>query len=119
MKNLPQALTTIKDADISSIRQYAADLEYKVRQDAFDDASAFQRGRFEDEGEWQDACDAADAVQDAAHYAIAPLRWIAYHSNVERASDLFAALAEGWRRLESYFGEGEWDALLEARLIMA
>ena len=54
-----------------------------------------------------------------AHYAIAPLRWIAYHSNVERASDLFAALAEGWRRLESYFAEGEWDAQLEARLIMA
>ena len=118
MKNLPKALVCLKEASIAAIREYAADLEYEVRQAAFDTANGFTRGRFLDEEEWQDAQASADAVQDAAHYAIAPLRWIAYHSEVERASDLFAALAEGWRRLESYFGEGEWDALLEARLIM-
>ena len=28
-----------------------------------------------------------------AHYAIAPLRWIAYHSDVTRASELFGAMS--------------------------
>ena len=118
MKNLPKVLVCLKEASIAAIREYAADLEYEVRQDAFDFASECQRGRFLDEEEWESARQTADDAQDAAHYAIAPLRWIAYHSEVERASELYAALAEAWRRLEAYFGEGEWDALLEARLIM-
>ena len=118
MKNLPKALVCLKEASIAAIREYAADLEYEVRQDAFDTANGFTRGHFIDEQEWQDANEAADDVQNRAHHAIAPLRWIAYHSDVERASEFYAALAEAWRRLEVYSGEGEWDALLEARLIL-
>ena len=119
MKNLPKALVSLKGATIAAIREYAGDLEYDVRQDAFEFASECQRGRFLDEEEWESARQTADDAQDAAHYAIAPLRWIAYYSDAQQASDLYSALAEGWRRLESYFDEGEWDALIEARAIMA
>jgi len=118
MKNLPKALTLIKDADIRAIFNYADELQSAVIQDAFDFARECQRGRFLDEDEWEDACQTADAAQDAGHYAAAPFRWIAFYSDVERASELFGALAEGWRRMEDYFGE-EWDALLEAQQIMA
>lgn len=118
MQNLPQALIALKGATIGQIHAYAADLEYEVRAAAFDTANGFTRGRFLDEEEWQDANDAADDVQNRAHYAIAPLRWIAYYSDVQQASDLYSALAEAWRRLETYFGE-EWDALAEARAILA
>lgn len=119
MKNLTKALITLKGATIGQIRSYAADLEYAVRAEAFDTANGFTRGHFLDEEEWQDANDAAADAQDRAHHAIAPLRWIAYYSDVASASDLYSALAEAWRRLETYYGNGEWDAELEARAILA
>lgn len=61
----------------------------------------------------------ADEAQNNAHHAAAPFRWIAFYSEVERASELFRALAEGWRRAEQYCGSGEWDADVEARAILA
>lgn len=118
MQNLPQALIALKGATIGQIRAYAADLEYGVRAAAFDTANGFTRGRFLDEEEWQDACQSADEAQNNAHHAAAPFRWIAFYSEVERASELFRALAEGWRRAEQYCGSGEWDADIEAQEIL-
>ena len=60
----------------------------------------------------------ADEAQNNAHHAAAPFRWIAFYSDVERASELFRALAEGWRRAEQYCGSGEWDADIEAQEIL-
>ena len=117
MKTLPKALIALKGATIAQIRAYASELEYALRQDGFDAANSWTRGRFVDDQEWQDACESADEAQNRAHHAAAPFRWIAYYSDVERASDLFRALAEGWRRAEAYF-EGEWDALIEAQEIL-
>lgn len=58
----------------------------------------------------------ADEAQNNAHHAAAPFRWIAFYSEVERASELFRALAEGWRRCLEYF-EG-FDPMMEAQMIL-
>lgn len=118
MKNLTKALITLKSASIAQIRAYAEEVQYQLLCDGYDAARGWTTGRFLDEEEWQDACQSADEAQNNAHHAAAPFRWIAFYSEVERASELFRALAEGWRRAEQYCGSGEWDADIEAQEIL-
>ena len=118
MKNLTKALITLKGATIEQIRAYADEVQYQLISDGYDAARSWTTGRFDDEQEWQDACQSADEAQNNAHHAAAPFRWIAFYSEVERASELFRALAEGWRRAEQYCDSGEWDAVIEAQEIL-
>ena len=116
MKNLTKALITLKSASIGQIRAYAGEVQYQLISDGYDAARSWATGRFLDEEEWQDACQSADEAQNNAHHAAAPFRWIAFYSEVERASELFRALAEGWRRCLEYF-EG-FDPMAEAQMIL-
>lgn len=118
MQNLTKALITLKSATIAQIRQYAEEVQYQLISSGYDAARSWTTGRFDDEQEWQDACQSADEAQDAAHHAAAPFRWIAFYSEVERPSELYRALAEGWRRAEQYCDNGEWDANIEAQEIL-
>lgn len=120
-KIIIDALAIIRNVPAATIRAYAAEEEYFLRQDGYERANDYTRARFEDEAEWEDACQAAGEVQDAAHYAAAPLRWIACYSIDAVASDLWRALVEGWKRAATYWGApdvGEF-ALAEARRIAA
>lgn len=117
-QSLTQALAIIRNTPTETIRAYASDEEGFMRQDGYDRANGYTRARFEDEAEWEDACQAAEEVQDAAHYAAAPLRWIAYYSADDAAaSDLWRALVEGWKRAATYWGAPDVDRFIlgEAR----